>query len=88
VRILVTVHTLLAQTQEGLIQIFHFDFGACRLGNVGGVMTLLAGQLGMLSLQSKSRVSAMIILVTVQFSEGKLPTVMLHVAMGTIHLSL
>ena len=41
---------------------------ACSLGNVGGVMTLLAAQLGMLALQGKSCVSAMIIFVTVQFS--------------------
>ncbi len=87
VRILVTVHTLPAQTQEGLIQIFHFDFGACDLGNVGGVMTLLTAQMGMLSLQSKSCESPKLIILTAQFGQRKLPTVMLHVAMGAIHLS-
>ena len=50
-------------------------------------MTLLAAQLGMLSLQSKSRESAMFIFLAVQFGEGKLPPVVFHVAMGTIHLS-
>ena len=50
-------------------------------------MTLFTAQLGVLSLQSESCVSAMIIFIAVQFSQGKLPPVVFHVAMGTIHLS-
>ncbi len=50
VGILVAVRALLTQPQEGLAQVFDLDFAACGLGYVGGVMTLLATQLGMLSL--------------------------------------
>ena len=50
-------------------------------------MTLLAAQLGVLSLQSESRESAMFKFLAVQFGERKLPPIVFHVAAGAIDLS-
>lgn len=83
--ILVATLTLLAQTQEGLANIFDLDFCTRGCGDAGGVVALLTAQLGMLSLESKSG-EQMHKFLTIQFGKRELPPVVLHMAASAINL--
>ena len=60
VLILMAIEALLAQTQKRLVEVFDFDFTAGGRGDVRGVVTLLARQLGVLSLEGESAGSPML----------------------------
>ena len=88
VGILMAVRALAAHAQESLAEVFNFDFGAGSGGNPRRIMALLAGQLGVLSLESESGKDAVCERLAIQFGERKLPPVVFQVAAGAVDLSL
>lgn len=86
VLILMATEALLAQAQIRLVEIFDFDFAVGSRRDMSGVVTLFARQLGVFSLKSESGGSPMIEFLTVQFSNGKLPSVVLHVTVSAVRL--
>ena len=86
VGVLMAIKAFVTQAQKGLIQVSDFDLRACRDPNMGGIVTLFAGELGVLPLQRESGETTMIELLAIQLDQRELPSVVLHVAISAIRL--
>jgi|SRR5271165_2643921 len=82
----VATKTFRTQAQVRFVEVLDFDFCARASGNVRGVVTLRASQLGMLPLQGESGESSMLKRLAVQSGEQKLLPIVFHMAAGAIGL--
>lgn len=86
-RLLVAVGTLAPQPQEGLVEIFHLDFGAARLRDLCGIVAAFAFLLAMLALQSETRLGAMIEALPVHGYKCEFRAAMFDMAARAIRLA-